>query len=99
MDFNAMTKAQIGAWAAERGVHLDERWTKARMIEEVSSLLPAPEPACPDTATGVIHDPRRSRLHLAHNGFVFDVPAGRTVTIPRALLPAIADAGATFSED
>jgi len=40
VDFTAMTKAQIEAWAKENlGVDLDRRKTKANMIEEVESQL------------------------------------------------------------
>jgi len=39
VDFQAMTKVQIDQYAMDRGIKLDRRRTKARMIEDLMSKL------------------------------------------------------------
>lgn len=53
-DFDAMAPSEIDAWASDRGIKVDGRWRKERMIAHVTNALadeaasverPAAEPA------------------------------------------------------
>lgn len=104
MDFQAMTKAQIGAFGAERGIHLDERWTKARMIAEIEAGLAArgsePETsAVPKTGRIVIRPGQgRTEHFVGLNGRSATLREGEPVFLHPSLVSALRGAGIAFDE-
>jgi hypothetical protein len=110
-DFDKMTKAQIGAHATEIGLHLDERSTKAAMIEAITAHMEAvapapvaepvtpPEPAAepsPDLIQVTVVSASASPARVAVNGEWWTAAIGKPVALPPAVVAALEDAGATI---
>jgi hypothetical protein len=115
MDFARMTKAQIGAYGAERGIHLDERaMTKAQMIAALEAALPqaateALRPAAALDAEKLDADLASVQITITRsparpvrvsvNGRALTLPVGVPVTVPAFVLPVLDAAGVRYSKD
>jgi hypothetical protein len=108
MTFATMTKAQLGAYAAERGVDLKRSMTKAQMIAALETS-PAFEPVAHRLEQAVadaialvsitIHTSPMQPVIVAVNGRVLTLDTGAPVTIPAFLLPILDQAGVGYERN
>lgn len=111
MDFDKMTKAQIGAYASERRINLNEReMTKAQMIAALEDAIAA-QPVEAAVATAVaavsadlapgtitITASDANPVRIAVNGRWLTLPVGTPITVPAFVLPVLDAAGIGYSK-
>jgi hypothetical protein len=109
MDFDKMTKAQIGAYAAERRINLNEReMTKTQMIAALEEALAAKGAAIAEAAQAVADEIAPGTITITHsdaspvrvavNGRWLMFPVGKPITVPAFVLPVLDAAGIGYSK-